>query len=195
MQQADRDATRRAFSKPAVFAVLDKGLALKQELTAARLRELLNYDPETGLFTWRVTRRGTARVGSQAGNVRPPKMYRYICVEGRHYKAGRLAWFYVYGAWPSQQIDHADGDRLNDAIKNLRDCSNAENSQNRGMRSDNTSGYPGVTWNKARRKWQAQVKADGANHNAGLFADRAVAFEAYLCKKRQLHSFQPAPRA
>lgn len=190
ISKADRDATRRAFSKPAAFVVLTKGLTLKTELTAARLRELLHYDPETGIF---IRARG-CRAGKATGAMRPPKNYLYISVNGASYSAHRLAWMYVTGAWPKDQIDHRDGDRANNAFTNLRECGNAENSQNRGIRSDNASGFVGVTWDRKRKAWRSQIKKSGRNYFLGWFATPSAASEAYLLAKADLHKFQPAPR-
>jgi hypothetical protein len=80
------------------------------ELTAERLRELLNYDPDTGVFTWRVRPVHSHRVGDIAGSVRTTRGYRLIGVAGRVYKAHRLAWLYMMGEWPKDQIDHINRD-------------------------------------------------------------------------------------
>lgn len=162
--------------------MLTKGLALKTELTAERLRELLHYDPETGVFT----RRTGGWRGKAAGNVRPPHGYRYIHVAGRQYRAARLAWLYMTGSWPVKQIDHRDRNRLNDAWQNLRQCTNAENSWNRGKRSDNTSGFVGVTWNKKRRSWQAQIKVNGKNRVLGFSTCPSDGHTLYLRAKREI---------
>lgn len=86
-------------------------------LTVERLRELLDYDPETGVFRWKEPRR-KCRVGEVAGSLRKDG-YVKIQVDGRFYQAHRLAWLCVYGVWPSA-IDHIDGNRANNAIANLR---------------------------------------------------------------------------
>ena len=89
-------------------------------LTAERLREVMSYDPETGVLTWRkkTGRKGRVVVGRAAGNYDPDG---YICVriDRKNYKAHRLAWLYVYGTWPDNRIDHIDGIKDNNAITNL----------------------------------------------------------------------------
>lgn len=97
-------------------------------LTAARLRELLDYDPVTGIFTWKTSFRGTA-AGSVAGCVES-RGYRRIRVVGRRYRASHLAWLYVHGEWPPDQLDHKDNIRDHDWIDNLRPATNAQNGAN-----------------------------------------------------------------
>lgn len=190
ISEADRDAPRRALSKPAAFVVLCKGLALKTELTAARLRELLHYDKATGFFWKRspfakksVLVDGLRRVGKMNST----NGYVYVSADGRVYRAHRLAWLYVYGVWPTEQLDHKDRNRENNAIRNLRECNNAENSYNRGIRDDNTSGYIGVTWNRGRGKWQSQIKRGGNNKVLGLFECPREAYEEYKSAKKDIH--------
>jgi len=189
----NRDATRKALSKPAAFVMLIEGLTLKTELTAERLRELLHYDPETGLFSWLVHRR-RHKAGAIAGCIRNDGYCR-ITIDGIGYFAHRIAWLYAYREAPSAQIDHIDGDRANNAISNLRQASNSENCQNRAIRSDSSTGMPGVGWQKKHGKYQAKIGINGKRHSLGLFDTAKDANEAYLKAKSQLHNFQPAHRA
>lgn len=136
----------------------------RKPLTQERLKELLNYDPETGIWKWRVDRYAgeyhsvlKARKGDVAGT---PKRqgrwtYRKISVEGRSYRSGRLAYFYVTGNFPDI-IDNIDGDGTNDRWANLRPCTIAQNSRNTRLRSNNTSGIKGVRWYGRYNKWHAQ---------------------------------------
>jgi HNH endonuclease len=109
------------------------------ELTAARLRELLDYDPITGAFTWRSPR--------QSG-------YRRIFIDGRLYAASRLAWLWMTGSWPKGQIDHANLKKDDDRWTNLREASQSAQSANRGRLRKNKVGLKGVTYEK--RKFRAQ---------------------------------------
>lgn len=196
MSLADRDATRKAFSKPAAFVVLTKGLALKTELTAARLRELLHYDSETGAFTRKVTtgNMGRWKSGQLAGSKSKQTGYIEICVDAKKYQAHRLVWLYVYGKWPEQDIDHKNGIRDDNRISNLRQATRAENNQNRVLDKRNTSGYSGVTWSKAWGKWVARINVNKKAIHIGYFDDPAVAGRAYLEAKAKVHKFQPEPR-
>lgn len=93
-------------------------------LTAERLRELLSYDPETGWFTWRVTRssNGRADAGSRAGALRSDG-YRHVTVDQHKYKEHRLAWLYMTGKWPEADLDHKNNTRDDNRFSNLRAAS------------------------------------------------------------------------
>jgi hypothetical protein len=162
------------------------GSMAKTDLTAQRLRELLHYDPETGVFTWKVANGTRAKVGAIAGSL--SKGYILVRVDALNRRAHRLAWFYVNGEWPTDEIDHINGDKSDNRICNLRCVSRSVNLQNqRQPRSDNARGlYLGVGWDKARQKWRAQIK-DGKNTFLGRFNSQEEASEAYLAAKRRLH--------
>lgn len=157
---------------------------MSDELTQAKVRELLEYDPETGVLTWRTDRtNGRGRVirsaGSVAGWVKADNRtsYRYITIDGRMYSAHRLAWLLVHGSWPLANIDHADGDGLNNRISNLREATRSENAGNSSRRSDNVSGVKGVCLHNG--KWIAQIKVAGKNHRLGSFDSVEAAASAY----------------
>lgn len=139
----------------------------------------LSFDPMTGIFTWRKNCGRRHKYGQVAGN-RHDDGYIKIQVNGCRFAAHRLAWFYVYGHWPSGQIDHIDGDRANNQIKNLRLATYQENNRNKKWRSDNKSGYRGVSWNHSVGKWQAFIGIGGGkNKNLGYFQDAERASRAY----------------
>ena len=153
-------------------------------LTAEQVRELLDYNPETGRFTWRIAPRGH-KAGSQAGCT---DSYGYVVIRtaGAGHKAHRLAWLIAYGEWPDDQVDHINGDRSDNRIANLRSLTNQGNQQNRrtahrGIRS----GLLGVS--PKRGKWRAQIKVDGKKRHLGLFDTPEAAHAAYLEAKRKLH--------
>jgi hypothetical protein len=156
----------------------------KTELTAERLRELLNYDPETGVFT-RLVRAANKKAGDRAGCARGDG-YLLIRVSGSLYLAHRLAWFYVHGAWPANKIDHIDGVRDNNRIDNLRDATDAVNSQNiRSARAGSASGLLGAS--KHKRSWSATIETGGVRHRLGTFSTPELAHGAYLGAKRNMH--------
>ncbi len=153
--------------------------------TQERLKELLNYDPETGVFTWKV-RRGLAEAGP-AGSTKKDG-YNYICIDGRTMLAHRLAWFYVHGQWPRHVIDHINGDRTDNRIVNLRDVPYRTNNENQKKpHRSNTSGYLGVSRIQSRGKWQASIQLNGRNKNLGRYDTPEEAHAVYLEAKRQLH--------
>ena len=142
-------------------------------LTAERLRELLDYDPATGLFRWKKRARGShAKIGHVAGNVGDG--YRRISVDGRLYKAHRLAWLFVHGHWPPDQIDHRDGVPGDDRIAQLRCASGSDNSKNR--RSHGVSGFKGVFQRKDR--FEAYL-GKGGKVRLGVFDNAEAAARAY----------------
>ena len=159
----------------------------KSTLTAARLRELLHYDPDTGIFTWKICRTGRAVAGSIAGS--PSNGYIAICVDGCVYKAHRLAFMYVNGKLPEFEVDHINGVKNDNSYSNLRDCKHDTNAQNiRSARVDNnSSGVLGVSWHKKNGKWRAQIQVSGKKYHIGDFGTIEEARSAYLGAKRLLH--------
>lgn len=162
------------------------------KLTAERLRELLHYDPETGVFTRRV-RCGRSPAGSVAGHNRKSG-YAAVSVCNKLYLAHRLAWLYVYGHWPHKDIDHIDGNGLNNRLSNLRECVPGENHQNVAPHKDNISGLLGVTWDKQTGRWRSRIMIERRQVNLGRFDTPEEAHAAYLAAKKNLHTFNPVPR-
>ena len=148
----------------------------RPELTAEKLRELLHYEPATGIFTWKVRTANSVKVGDVAGC---PDGRGYLCIKvlNRLYRAHRLAWLYHFGEWPTDQIDHINRNRSDNRIENLREVTNKQNHQNKSKRSDNTSGHTGVYWHKQKSKWRARIKHNQKLIHLGLFAtiEEAVA--------------------
>jgi hypothetical protein len=154
-------------------------------VTAEYVRDLLRYDPETGLFTWNKDR-VTRKPGDSAGSV--TKLgYLDIIVCRRLYKAHRLAWLHVYGEWPKQEIDHINGDKLDNRIANLRDVSRSMNVQNlqKARRDNKSSGLLGVSSSYGR--WVARIWNDGRLRHIGYYDTPELAHAAYVATKRELH--------
>ena len=141
-----------------------------QDITAEKLRELLHYDPETGIFTRKVSTSNSVKVGDITGCPSGPG-YLLISVRSRRYQAHRLAWLYVYGEWPKDQLDHINRIRTDNRIANLRDVTQKQNHQNRSKPSNNTSGHTGVYWDKRDSKWRAEIKHNQKHIYLGYFTD------------------------
>ncbi len=157
-------------------------------LTASRARELLDYNPETGVFTWKVKASSRAMPGDLAGSLTKQGYWR-VHVDGCAYKAHRLAWLHVHGEWPSQHIDHINGDKLDNRIANLRDVSLSVNQENRrAAEKGAASKLLGVCWASARQTWQAQICVRGRRMFLGYFKTEHEAHSAYLAAKRELHA-------
>ena len=158
-------------------------------ISAERLRELLDYDEETGVFTWR-TNRGNVRAGSVAGTAHC-RGYRQICLDGSIYLEHRMAWLHVYGEHPQGALDHRDRCRTNNRIANLRMVTGSENQQNRAIPRNNTSGFKGVCWDKSRGKWLACIAVNSRLKNLGRFTTPEAAFAAYQIAASELHTHNP----
>jgi hypothetical protein len=154
------------------------------KLTAERLREILYYDPGTGVFRYRRNRGGGKLKGDIAGFISPKSDangggYRIIAIEGREYGAHRLAWLYMTGAWPTGRVDHKNTIRDDNRFDNLREATHSQNMANKNLQANNTSGLKGVTWNKNARKWVASIQANGKQRHLGLFLTAKSAHDAY----------------
>ena len=159
------------------------------DLSSDRVRELLNYDPISGVVTRKVSIARCVRVGDVAGTLQKSTGYRRICVDGRVYREHRIMWLHAHGAWPAGEVDHINGMRSDNRIENLRDASRAINRQNlKSAQSNNTtSGMLGVTWKKSHKKWVASIRVDGLLRQIGYFSAKEDAHNAYLLEKRRLH--------
>jgi len=155
-------------------------------LTAERLREVLDYDPMTGVFVWRVRTSNCIKVGSVAGGQRQDG-YMQIKIEARAYLSHRLAWLWVTGEWPVYGIDHINGVKDDNRLANLRAADQSLNTQNmKRARVDNkASGLLGVT--QFRNRWQTRVAVKGVIHHLGTYDTAEQAHSVYLGAKRLLH--------
>ena len=154
-------------------------------MTVERLRSVVDYNSDTGKFTWKyrvdVERAWNMKhVGKETGckNHSDRLTYLVVRIDDVLYRAHRLAWLWVYGRWPEGFIDHRDGDGTNNQIANLREGSNQRNAMNQARRYDSTSGVTGVSWSKAAEKWMAYVYLDGGRKYLGIFSDFSVAADA-----------------
>lgn len=161
-------------------------------ISTGYLRERLDYEPESGKFTWRskAVNRGIDRYwnrrfsGQEAGRVNQ-KGYREITIDGRLYPAHRLAWLYIHGEWPTLEVDHIDRQRDNNQIANLRVASRCQNAWNKRIAANNSSGATGVVWHSKLNKWQAQIEVRGRSIYLGVFGDIEEAREARATAAKQ----------
>lgn len=148
------------------------------------LKELLCYDEGTGIFAWSEKQHKGVR-GKVAGTL-DKEGYVILSVKGKKYKAHRVAWFFVYGDFPDQEIDHIDGQKTNNKISNLRQATRQQNQSNiYRPQSINKLGIRGVC--KHRGKFMANIKINGKNFYLGLFDTKEIAQQAYLSAK---HKYQ-----
>ena len=147
-------------------------------VTEDRLRKLLRYDPCAGHFM-RLTNRGTQRIGDIAGSINTSGHIQ-IKIDGRSYLAHRLAWLYMTGAWPLNEIDHIDANKENNRLENLREATKIQNGMNRRAYSNNQSGYKGVHWYKKNRKFGSHIRVNKKLMFLGLFDTAEEAHAAYV---------------
>lgn len=155
-----------------------------------------DYDMDSGLIYWRVKVAPKVLVGAEAGWLLKVEKWTYVCVsyaKGR-YMAHDIAWMYMTGSWPAYRVDHRNGDGVDNSWYNLREATAAENSQNLALSARNTSGYRGVNWMPAKKKWRAEIGFNRKNYHLGLFETVEQARDAYLVAKAEMHLFQPIPR-
>lgn len=146
-------------------------------LTAERLRDLARYDQNTGLFTNLVGRPGIS-VGAVMGCL-TPHGYILIGIDYESHYAHRLAYLYMTGEWPPDEIDHRDLNRSNNAWSNIRPATRSQNKFNIRRLRNNSTGYCGVTWCKRKKKFQAQYKKNGKYTWIGYFDTAEEASAAY----------------
>ena len=156
-------------------------------LTQERLKELLDYDPETGVFVRKIDR-GGAKAGAEAGSY-DAHGYKIISVDGVRKKAHRLAWLYVHGCWPVSEIDHINRVRNDNRISNLREANKCTNQQNIGPKKCNKSGYLGVYKHNQCNRWAAKITHNGIVAYLGLFNTPEEAHAAYIAAKEKLHTY------
>ena len=141
-------------------------------ITQEKLKEILEYNKDTGIFIWKITVGARVRAGSRAGRFDNSTGYIRIKFKGKTYYAHRLAWLFINGKMPNDEIDHKNRNKIDNRIKNLREVTHQENCKNRGLRKDNISGMVGVTWNKISKKWQVHTYENKKLKHLGLFKNK-----------------------
>jgi hypothetical protein len=151
---------------------------MSNDLDINVLRELLIYDPETGIFRWR-NQHGRMKANTIAGD--SCKGGWRICVNYRRYMAHRLAYFYMKGVWPNGEIDHKDLDQLNNRFENLRVATHAQNAANTRAKRTNKLGVKGVFYNPAcpHRPFQARINISRKHKYLGSYSSVEAASAAY----------------
>lgn len=162
----------------------------KSILTQSRLRELFDYNSETGVFTRKQNKTRTDLVGKPAGWVMT-KGHLSIEIDYRSYLAHRLAWLYMFGKWPTNQIDHINRMKADNRIANLRDVGQSENQHNSSRRKDNWSGLIGINWVPKSCSWRARIGVNGKDIHLGTFPNKEAASAAYQAAKLIYHPTAP----
>ncbi len=162
-------------------------------ITQKRLKEVIHYNPGTGVFTWRIQANSTTVAGKRAGTIwrskgrKKQQQYRQISVDGKIYREHQLAFLYMKGSFPGKHVDHKNLDSLDNRWLNLRAATNGQNLANTEVWASNTSGAKGVSWVKAKRKWRASINWEKRYLFLGYFDNLEEAARAYRDKADELH--------
>lgn len=146
-------------------------------ITQKELKEILDYDKTTGVFTWKQSRANNKiKIGSVAGNLQSNGYY-HIKINYKAYLSHRLAWLYVFNEWPKNRIDHINGIKYDNRIENLRDIPQRENCQNYTIHRNGK--LVGCSFNKNTKKWQSAIRVNGKLKHLGCYNTELEAHEAY----------------
>lgn len=146
-------------------------------LSHKHLISVLDYNETTGIFVWKNGIGGASKAGKAAGTCTIAEGYIRICLSHKKYCAHRLAWFYVYSSWPENEIDHINGDKQDNRIKNLRDVSVRENGSNKFYHRKGK--LVGATFCKDKKIWRSQIEINKKTVHLGRFKTETEAHEAY----------------
>ena len=156
-------------------------------LTQERLRQLMTYDPDTGVLTRRVKMNNNgAEAGTPVGTLCPDG-YCKTRVFGKPYTVHRLIWLYVHGNWPTNKIDHINRVTHDNRLANLREVTHSQNMENRKTHSNNRTGLRGVS-KKSDSLWQSEIQHNGKRHYLGVFSSPEAAHEAYCAAAAEYHT-------
>jgi hypothetical protein len=143
---------------------------MKEKLTQSELKRQLHYDPDTGIFTWKVKKQ-RVNIGDVAGNLNKLSGYINIKLNGIQYKAHRLAWLYMEGYFPEHHIDHKFGIKDDNRWNKIKHVTRSCNMQNQKINSRNTSGFPGVSWHKRDQIWLSYIGLNDKLISLGAYDD------------------------
>ena len=155
-------------------------------ITYEYLKSILEYNPNTGDWTWLIDRGKKIKKGQKAGS-KMKNNYWQIHINKKNYYSHILAWFYITKKWPEKDIDHKNTIRNDNRWENLREASQSQNSGNQKISINNTSGYKGVTWRKNIKKWNAQIIKNKKKFHLGYYSCPIEAAKTYDKKAIELH--------
>jgi hypothetical protein len=163
-------------------------MAVYKSIPVERLRELFDYDEDSGLVTWRVkVKHAGAPIGATAGSKSKAVGYIYVGVARELFLLHRVIWAMKTGTWPATEIDHIDLDRTNNRWSNLRLATRPQNSANGSLRSTNKSGLKGACWDRRRNCWRATITINWKHTHLGRFDTPEEAHAAYCEAARKYH--------
>lgn len=153
------------------------------------LKSILDYDFETGIFKWKVKKSIAISIGDIAGS-KNSKGYIKIHIDGKGHSAHRLAWLYMKGELPLDQVDHINRIRNDNRFCNLRVATNKENQENVCIRKDNLSGITGINWRYDLRKWHVRIQRDGKRIHIGFYEKLELAKIARIVAEQKYYTYK-----
>lgn len=150
------------------------------------LKSILEYNSNTGEFIWKINKGNKAEINSTAGYLwidkkRLNNKYYKIKINGKIYRLHRIAYYYITGIDPKEkEIDHINGNSLDNRFNNLRLATNIENAKNKKIPSNNTSGFKGVSWHKASNKWRVKITVNNVPIELGSYKNKLYAALVYI---------------
>lgn len=155
--------------------------------TQAQIKELLHYDPETGVLRWKTARSSRVKPFGVAG-YKDTNGYIKIQINGVNFRGHRIAWIYMTGEWPQNEVDHKNGVRDDNSWGNLREATRKQNCENLPLATKNKSGFRGVYFDKKRKKWIAQISSNRKVFNLGGYESPQEAYSVCLLKRAEMFS-------
>lgn len=151
----------------------------KKRLTYEEVHRLFEYEPASGLLIRRVSVRGSRFKPGDSVGYCTGSGHLGVQVDGKGYLVHRVIWLLQTGKWPEAEVDHVNGVGSDNRWLNLREATHAENGRNLKKKSNNSSGYAGVCWNKDCQKWMARITLHGTGYHLGLYDTPEDAAQAY----------------
>ena len=184
--QRQKDLNRQRTGSRFGFGLL--GVVIVQ-ITQNLLLDLLNYDSKSGDLTWKTrdkryfatansSKSWNTRYANKVAGYQEPSKRKIIRLLGSNYLVARIIWFMQRGNWPTNEIDHINGNPADNRLVNLRDVSHKENCKNQAMHCYNASGVTGVSWNKHNKCWVARIHVLGKTKTIGYYKDKIDAIAA-----------------
>jgi hypothetical protein len=151
------------------------------KIAVEELKLKFRYEPDTGHIYW--IEAGKGKIKKKPAGTKTNTGYMMIMIDKKRYYSHRLAWALHHGRWPNDQVDHINGNKIDNRIINLREATNAENGKNYGFNKSNTSGIKGVSWCKCTNKWRAMIKVNNTKKCLGRYD--TVEQAAYVRKQAE----------
>lgn len=162
-----------------------------RKLSQVRLRDMMRHVPATGELIWKIFKiNSNTKIGDRVGSIQKSTGYRRVMIDGKEYYTHALIVLYVTGKLPKYRVGHKNGDRGDDSLHNLYNLTKSGIGKSKSKNSKNTSGYTGVSWDKATSKWRASITCKGEREYIGSYVDKSDAIDARKTVEKK-YGFNP----